>query len=73
MAHLVLDRITLGEPGRFKQILVAAFGRSVCRVPPTQFVIHRTGVAYFSTPGFSPYLWFAAVGMIVGFMSVCLF
>jgi hypothetical protein len=40
---------------------------------PVNFIVHNAGVAFFSTPGFSPYLWFAGVGMIVGFMSVCMF
>jgi len=65
---------TLDEPGGIKQILIAAFDRvTTVGYRPLNLVIHRVGLAYFSTPGFSPYFWFAGVGMIVGLMSVCMF
>jgi len=67
-------RHTFNEPGVTRQIFLENFqGVTTTGYRPVNFIIHNAGVAFFSTPGFSPYLWFAVVGMIVGFTSVCMF
>ena len=40
---------------------------------PVNAIIHKLGVAFFSTPDAIPYLWFAAVSLIVGALAVCFF
>jgi hypothetical protein len=67
-------RHTFNEPGLITQIFIDSFGRvTTTGYRPLNFVVHRAGVAFFSTPGLSPYLWFAVVSFIVGSMAVCLF
>ena len=61
-------------PVELKQIFRVSFEQiTTTGYRPLNFVIHRAGVAFFSTPELSPYLWFAAVSIIVGTMAVCLF
>ncbi len=40
---------------------------------PVNAIIHKLGVAFFSTPDASPYLWFAAVSLVFGALAVCFF
>jgi hypothetical protein len=67
-------RHTFNEPGLIRQIFLEPFqGVTTTGYRPVNFVIHNAGVAFFSTPGLNPNLWFAVVSIIVGSMSVCLF
>jgi hypothetical protein len=67
-------RQTLNEQGLLKQIIRESFQSSTTTgYRPVNFIIHKLGVAFFSTPEASPYLWFAAVSLVFGASAVGFF
>ena len=67
-------RQTLNEQGLLKEIIRESFQSSTTTgYRPVNFIIHELGVAFFSTPEASPYLWFAAVSLVFGASAVCFF
>src|SRR5688572_2718453 len=67
-------RQTLNEQGLLEQIIRESFQSSTTTgYRPVNFIIHKLGVAFFSTPEASPYLWFAAVSLVCGTLAVCFF
>lgn len=67
-------RQTLKEQGLLEQIIRESFQSSTTTgYRPVNFIIHKLGVAFFSTPEASPYLWFAAVSLVCGTLAVCFF
>ena len=67
-------RQTLKEQGLLEHIIRESFQSSTTTgYRPVNFIIHKLGVAFFSTPDVSPYLWFAAVSLVCGTLAVCFF
>jgi hypothetical protein len=67
-------RQTLKEQGLLEQIIRESFQSSTTTgYRPVNFIIHKLGVAFFSTPEVSPYLWFAVVSLVCGTLAVCFF
>jgi hypothetical protein len=67
-------RQTLNEQGLLERIIRESFQSSTTTgYRPVNFIIHKLGVAFFSTPEASPYLWFAAVSLVCGTLAVCFF
>ena len=65
---------TLKRHGLVQQIIHDSFQSSTTTgYRPVNAIIHRLGVAFFSTPEASPYLWFAAVSLVCGALAVCFF
>ena len=65
---------TLKQQGLVQQIFYDSFqSSSTIGYRPVNAIIHKLGVAFFSTPEASPYLWFAAVSLICGALAVCFF
>ena len=75
MARLVLVAIsTLKQERLLQKILYDSFqSSSTTGYRPVNAIIHKLGVAFFSTPDAIPYLWFAAVSLIFGVLAVCFF
>jgi hypothetical protein len=67
-------RHTLKEQRLLQQIIRESFQSSTTTgYRPINFIIHKFGVAFFSTREASPYLWFAAVSLVCGTLAVCFF
>jgi len=67
-------RQTLNEQGLLKKIIRESFQSSTTTgYRPINFIIHKLGVAFFSTSKASPYLWFVAVSLVFGASAVCFF
>lgn len=67
-------RQTMNEQGLLKQIIRESYQSSTTTgYRPLNFIIHKVGVAFFSTPEVSPYLWFGAVSLVFGASAVCFF
>jgi hypothetical protein len=65
---------TLNQEGLHKKIFYDSFkSSSTTGYRPVNAIIHKLGVAFFSTPEAMPYLWFAAVSAIFGALALCFF
>jgi hypothetical protein len=63
-----------GSPNVFDSLFSRVFGQThLGGYRPLDALVGTIGVAYFSNPAMSPYIWFAGVGMIYGTLAVCLF
>ena len=67
-------RRTLNQQGLIRQVFYESFeSTTTTGYRPVDAIIHKLGVAFFSTPEATPYLWFAAVSLVFGASAVCFF